>query len=74
MEVTSSPMSTGKRLRVAIVGGGEQSAIGRAHRLAQRLSERFDLVAGAFDIDAARGRRYALAHGVAADRAYAIVE
>ena len=74
MEATSSPASTGQRLRVGIVGGGEQSAIGRAHRLAQRLSERFDLVAGAFDIDAARGRRYAVAHGVAADRAYANVE
>lgn len=74
METTLSPAALGRRLRVGIVGGGEQSAIGRAHRLGQRLSERFDLVAGAFDIDAARGRRYALAHGVAEDRAYANVQ
>jgi len=69
-----SPVAMGRRLRVGIVGGGEGSAIGRAHRLAQRVSERFDLVAGAFDIDPARGRRYAVAHGVPADRAYANVQ
>ena len=62
------------RLGLGIVGGGEQSAVGRTHRLAQRISERFDLVAGAFDIDPHRGRRYAAAHGVAADRTYADVQ
>jgi predicted dehydrogenase len=59
-----------RRLRVGIVGGGELSAVGRTHRLAQRVSERFDLVAGAFDIDAERGRRYAAAHFVPEDRTY----
>ena len=73
MEATS-PATPARRLRVGIVGGGEQSAIGRAHRLGQRVSERFDLVAGAFDIDPARGRRYAAAHGVPADRTYANVQ
>jgi predicted dehydrogenase len=74
MEAKSSSDEMTRRLRVGIVGGGEQSAIGRAHRLGQRVSERLDLVAGAFDIDADRGRRYAIAHGVPADRAYANVQ
>lgn len=59
-----------RRLRVGFVGGGELSAVGRTHRLAQRVCERFDLVAGAFDIDAARGRRYAAEHFVPPDRVY----
>jgi len=65
--------STSRRLRVGVVGGGELSAVGRTHRLAQRVSERFDLCAGAFDIDAERGRRYAAAQFVPADRVYADV-
>ena len=67
--ITSVP----RRLRVGIVGGGELSAVGRTHRLAQRVSERFDLVAGAFDIDLQRGRRYAAAQFVPAERTYADV-
>jgi len=63
-----------RRLRVCVVGGGELSAVGRTHRLAQRVSERFDLCAGAFDVDAARGRRYAAEHRVPSDRVYADVQ
>ena len=69
----SDPLTVPRRLRVGVVGGGELSAVGRTHRLAQRVSERFDLVAGAFDVDAERGRRYAAAHFVPADRTYADV-
>ena len=63
-----------RRLRVGIVGGGQHSAVGRTHRLAQRVSERFDLVAGAFDIDPERGRQYAAEHFVPGDRTYADVD
>jgi predicted dehydrogenase len=59
-----------RRLQVGIIGGGELSAVGRTHRLAQRVSERFDLAAGAFDVDPERGRRYATAHHVPAERIY----
>jgi predicted dehydrogenase len=68
-DTASSP----RRLRVGIVGGGELSAVGRTHRLAQRVSERFELCAGAFDVDAERGRRYAAAQFVPPDRVYADV-
>lgn len=33
-----------RRLRVAFVGGGQSSVIGGTHRLALRLSERFELI------------------------------
>jgi predicted dehydrogenase len=57
-------------LRWGLVGGGEGSQIGRTHRIAARLDGRFDLVAGALDIDPARGRAFALDLGIRQDRAY----
>lgn len=61
----------GRRLRLGIVGGGEGSVIGSAHRLGARLDGRYDIVAGAFDIDPERGRWFARTLFVAPDRAYA---
>lgn len=54
-----------------MVGGGEGAFIGAVHRLAARLDDRWELVAGAFSRDAERGRRSAAALHVAPDRAYA---
>ena len=61
----------GRRLRLGFVGGGEGSIIGGTHRFGARLDGRYDLVAGAFDIDPERGRRFAGELLVAPDRAYA---
>lgn len=58
------------QLRWGLIGGGEGSQIGDAHRIAARIDGRISFVAGALDIDAARGRAFAMAHGVPADRAY----
>lgn len=63
-----------RQLRVAIVGGGVGSVIGSSHRLAIRLTERFDLVAGAFDVDAERGRAFARSLHIAEDRIYGNVD
>jgi predicted dehydrogenase len=60
-----------RRLRLGMVGGGEGAFIGAVHRLAARLDDRWELVAGAFSRDAARGLRSAAALHVAPDRAYA---
>ena len=57
-------------LRWGLIGGGEGSQIGPAHRLAARLDGYFDFVAGALDIEPKRGRRFARSLGVPADRAY----
>ncbi|HET6223923.1 MAG TPA: hypothetical protein VFE11_17230, partial [Dongiaceae bacterium] len=45
-----------RRLRLGMVGGGLASLIGETHRMAARLDDRYELVAGSFSADPARGR------------------
>src|SRR6185312_14881129 len=59
-----------RRLRLGMVGGGPDAFIGAVHRIAARLDDRYELVAGAFSADPERGRSFALRLGMAADRAY----
>jgi predicted dehydrogenase len=58
------------KLNWGMIGGGEGSQIGPAHRIGAALDGHFQLVAGALDADAAKGRDFAMHLGVAADRAY----
>ena len=58
------------KLRWGMIGGGEGSQIGPAHRLGAQADGNFSLVAGALDADAEKGRAYAERLGVAPDRAY----
>lgn len=58
-------------LRWAMIGGGRLSQVGYKHRSgALRDNTAYQLVACAFDIDAARGRDFGVNLGVAADRCY----
>ena len=41
----------GRRLRLGMVGGGLASLIGESHRMAARLDDRYELVAGCFSFD-----------------------
>ena len=59
-----------RRLRLGMVGGGATSTIGETHRIAARFHDRYALVAGALDADAAAGRVFAAELGIAADRIY----
>ena len=59
-----------KKLNWGMIGGGEGSQIGPAHRLGAQADGNFTLAAGALDHDAERGRAYAQLLGVAAERAY----
>lgn len=59
-----------RRLRLGMVGGGYGAYIGGIHRFAARLDDNFQLVAGAFDVDAEKGRRFALENFIDPDRAY----
>lgn len=59
-----------KKLNWGMIGGGEGSQIGPAHRLGAQADGNFTLAAGALDHDAQKGRAYAQSLGVAADRAY----
>ncbi|HCP82534.1 MAG TPA: oxidoreductase [Octadecabacter sp.] len=58
------------RLNWGMIGGGEGSQIGPAHRLGAQADGNFVLAAGALDHDADKGRDYAQRLGVAANRAY----
>lgn len=60
-----------RRLRLGMVGGGEGAFIGAVHRLAARMDDHWDLVAGSFSRDADRGLRSAATLHVAPDRTYA---
>ena len=61
----------GRRLRLAVIGGGPGSFIGAMHRTAARLDDRYEIVAGVLSTDADRSRAAALAIGIEPDRAYA---
>lgn len=47
----------GRRLRLAVVGGGPGSFIGSTHRAAARLDDRYELVAASLSSDPERSRR-----------------
>ena len=66
----SANSSVARRLRLGFVGGGPGAFIGPVHRMAARLDDRYEIVAGAFSADPARGRAAASDMHVAGDRAY----
>jgi len=59
-----------RRLRLGMIGGGEGAYIGGIHRFAARLDNHYDLVAGAFDVDASRGHAFAAKNYISPDRSY----
>lgn len=59
------------RIRLGMVGGGEGAFIGAVHRIAARLDDRYDLVAGALSSDAGRSARSAALIGLDPARSYA---
>ena len=61
---------TMRKLRWGIVGGGDGSQIGFAHRAGAELDRRFEFAAGAMDADPVRAREFALKLGLSPDRAY----
>jgi predicted dehydrogenase len=58
------------QLNWGLIGGGEGSQIGPAHRLATRIDGRFTFAAGALDHRADQGRKFGQSLGLAADRSY----
>jgi predicted dehydrogenase len=63
-----------RRLRFGMVGGGPGAFIGGVHRIAARLDDRYELVAGAMASDPARAKAGAASLGIAPDRAYGTFE
>jgi predicted dehydrogenase len=60
----------GRRLRLAVVGGGPGSVIGDVHRAGARLDGYYDIVASALSSDPERSRQKGRAIGVSEERAY----
>src|ERR1700681_4046274 len=60
----------GRRLRLAVIGGGPGSVIGEVHRIAARLDGYYEIVASTLSSDPERSRRAGIAIGVPEDRAY----
>ncbi|MBW4709081.1 Gfo/Idh/MocA family oxidoreductase [Roseobacter sp. YSTF-M11] len=58
------------KLKWGMIGGGEGSQIGPAHRLGAGLDGAFEFTAGALDHRADAGRAYGQRLGLATDRAY----
>ena len=58
-------------LRWGMVGGGKGSQIGHSHRDAAQRDGMLELVAGAFDVNAERGRDFGMSLGLAAERCHA---
>ncbi len=59
-----------RRLRLGMVGGGRGAFIGAVHRIASRIDDRWELVAGALSSDAERARASAEDLNIAPDRTY----
>lgn len=64
-------MSSFRRLRLGMVGGGQGAFIGPVHRIAARIDDRYELVAVALSSDPARAAASAAVIGVPPERSYA---
>ena len=71
METTNGSLN--RKLRMALVGGGQGAFIGRVHATAAVLDNRAELVAGALSSDPAKAKASAPAYDIKPDRAYGSV-
>lgn len=71
---TPVALGTGRKLRLGMVGGGRDAFIGAVHRIAARLEDRYDLVAGCLSSDPSRAAASAADLRLPADRSYADYE
>ncbi len=60
----------GRRLRLAVIGGGPSSFIGAMHRQAARIDDRYELVSGVLSSNPERARQAGQELGLAPDRIY----
>jgi predicted dehydrogenase len=65
-----SDAANGARIRLGMIGGGEGAFIGAVHRIAARLDDQYELVAGALSSTADKAMRSGAALGLAPDRVY----
>ncbi len=70
MDTNPVTRTLGRRLRLAVIGGGPGSFIGAMHRTAARLDDLYEIVGAALSSNAERGRQAARHIGLPEDRAY----
>jgi predicted dehydrogenase len=70
MVVATQKKKTG-RIRLGMVGGGQGAFIGAVHRLAARMDDHYEFVAGALSADPKKALASGKTLGLAADRIYA---
>ncbi|HYF56537.1 MAG TPA: Gfo/Idh/MocA family oxidoreductase [Salinarimonas sp.] len=70
MSIQGSTEGGARRLRLGMVGGGRGAFIGAVHRIAARLDDRWQLVAGALSSDPERARASGADLMLAPDRIY----
>ncbi len=70
MAIEGRSGATGGRIRLGMVGGGQGAFIGAVHRLAARMDDHYQFVAGALSSDAARSKASGEELGLAAGRIY----
>jgi len=63
-------MTVPRRLRLGMVGGGRGAFIGGVHRIAARLDDQYELVAGTLSSDPERARQSAADLQIAPERSY----
>ena len=63
----------GRRLRLAVIGGGPGSFIGSMHRQSARLDDRYEIVTGILSSDPEKSKQAARELGFSTDRLYANV-
>jgi len=64
----------GRRLRLAVIGGGPGSFIGAMHRQAARLDDRYEIVTGVFSSNSEKSKQAGRDLGMDPDRSYATVQ
>jgi predicted dehydrogenase len=70
MAIEGKNSASGRRIRLGMVGGGRDAFIGAVHRIASRIDDHYELVAGAFSSTPEKSKASAADLGVAPDRAY----
>ncbi len=74
MAITGRSEKFSGRIRLGMVGGGQGAFIGAVHRIAARLDDQYELVAGALSSEPKRAKASGLELGLREDRAYGSFE
>jgi predicted dehydrogenase len=74
MELNPVISMLGRRLRLAVIGGGPGSFIGAMHRQAARLDDRYEIVTGILSSNPEKSKQAGQELGLPADRLYASVQ